>query len=58
MNNNEYTKQIEALIPTTFNNIYVIDMMSDLVLEYTYENQQFVVKNNISFTNFYTELEK
>lgn len=58
MNNNEYIKYIEELIPTTFNNIYVIDMMSDLVLEYAYENKNFIEKNKLAFTNFYTELEK
>ena len=57
MNSNEYNAVISQLIPTTFNNIYIIDMMSDLVMEYGFENNLFVLKNTIPFTTFYTDLE-
>ena len=57
MNNNDYTSVIGTLIPTTFNNIYIIDMMSDLVMEYIFDNNLFVLKNTIPFTSFYSDLE-
>ena len=43
MNNNDYTGLIGNIIPTTFNNIYIIDMMSDLVMEYAFENNLFIL---------------
>lgn len=57
MNSNEYNVVISQLIPTTFNNIYIIDMMSDLVMEYGFENNLFMLKNTIPFTTFYADLE-
>lgn len=58
MNNNDYTNFIGNLIPTTFSNIYIIDMMSDLVMEYVFENNLFTLKSTIPFTTFYSDLEK
>jgi len=55
--NNNYENLIGRLIPTTFNNIYIIDMMSDLVMEYIFENNVFSCKNTIPFTTFYSDLE-
>ena len=58
MNNNDYTGLIGNIIPTTFNNIYIIDMMSDLVMEYAFENNLFTLKGQTPFTTFYADLEK
>lgn len=58
MNNNDYGKYIGQLIPTTLENIYIMDMMSDFVMEYSLENDIFVCKSTIPFTNFYSNLEK
>jgi len=58
MNNHEYEKYIQQLIPTIFTNIYIIDIMSDLVTEYLYENNIFNTKQVLPFTSFYEQLEK
>lgn len=58
MNNNDYTKYIEKLIPSTFTNIYIIDMMSDIVMDYSYEDNNYVLKSTTPFTTFFSSLEK
>ena len=57
MDNNLYSGYIEDLIPETFSNIYIIDMMSDLVSEYAFENKKFICKNTLPFVNFFSELQ-
>ncbi|MBQ7104582.1 MAG: response regulator [Bacilli bacterium] len=58
MNTNEYIKYIEELIPTTFEDIFAIDMLSDLVTEYMYEDRKLVVKTTTPFTSFFAHMEE
>jgi len=57
MNNNDYSNYIEKLIPSIFKDIYTIDMMADVVTEYTYEDDCFSIKSTFPFTTFFTSLE-
>lgn len=57
MNENDYGIYIEELIPRTFERIYAIDMLADLVIDYEFVDEKFVVKETSPFTSFYTNLE-
>ena len=57
MNYNDYAKYIEQAIPSTFTNVYIIDMMSDLVMDFAFENDTFTCKNTTPFTTFFSSLE-
>ena len=57
MNENDYGIYIEELIPRTFERIYAIDMLADLVIDYEFVDEKFIVKETSPFTSFYTNLE-
>lgn len=57
MNNNDYGKNIQELIPTTFDRIYAVDMLSDLVIDYEFKDNAYVIKETTPFTTYYTNLE-
>lgn len=58
MNNNDYAKLIQQIIPNAFSNIYIIDIMADLVMDYGFENDGFNCKATTPFTTFFSDLEQ
>ncbi len=58
MDSSVYANYIEKIIPTTYSNIYIVDILSDLIQEYRFTDGHFVCNATKPFTTFYSELEK